>query len=477
MEVINEKIRTRNPLGYQPIGRLLMKFAIPSVVSMLVNALYNIVDQIFIGQGVGYLGNAATTVSFPIMTIILAIGTMLGAGGSAYAAIKLGEKKDEEAENTLGNEFLLLVVIGVILTVVGLVFLDPILQLFGATPKNMGYSRDYASIILMGTVFNLLGIGLSNMARTDGSPNVAMYSMLAGAVLNTILDPIYIFVFGWGVKGAAIATITSQIIGALILLYYFTKKSTMRLRKDHMKLKMSICSVIVTLGVSSCITQTAATIMQVVMNNTLVYYGNMTATTGDVALSAMGIVLKVSMIITSICIGIGIGAQPILGFNKGAKQPMRIKKTYQRAAMIATITSICGWILCFSLPGPILSLFGNADATFTDFAIKAMRTYMFGIFCAGFQITATSYFQATGQPLKASILSMMRQLILLIPLILILPKFFGLEGILYAGPVADVGSGIIVFLFISHEMKKLNTEIKEETSEELGVLDEEPVAA
>ena len=473
MEAVKEKIRTKNPLGYQPIGSLLMKFAIPSVVSMLVNALYNIVDQIFIGQGVGYLGNAATTVSFPIMTIILAIGTMLGAGGSAYAAIKLGEKKEEEAENTLGNQFLLLVVIGVVMTVVGLVFLEPILNLFGATPNNLQYSKDYASIILLGTVFNLLGIGLSNMARTDGSPNVAMYSMLIGAVLNTILDPFYIFVLGWGVKGAAIATITSQIIGAIVLLYYFTKKSNMRLRKDHMKLKMNICKTIFALGVSSCITQTAATIMQVVMNNTLVYYGDMTVTTGDVALSAMGIVLKVSMIITSICVGIGVGAQPILGFNKGANQPKRIKKTYKRAALVATLTSIGGWIICFSIPGPILSLFGAADPMFTEFAIKAMRIYMFGIFCAGFQITATSYFQATGQPLKASVLSMMRQLILLIPLILIFPYFFGLNGILYAGPVADIGSGIIVFLFISKEMKKLNVQIDQETGEELGVFDEE----
>ena len=222
--------KTRNPLGYQPIGRLLMRFAIPSVISMLVNALYNIVDQIFIGQGVGYLGNAATTVTFPLMTILLAIGTMLGAGGSAYAAIKLGEKKEDEAENTLGNEFLMLLVIGLLITVIGLVFLEPILNLFGATPKNMAYSKDYASIILLGSTFNLLGIGLSNMARTDGSPNVAMYSMLAGAILNTMLDPFYIFVLHWGVKGAAIATITSQIIGAVILLYYFLKKGHMRLR-------------------------------------------------------------------------------------------------------------------------------------------------------------------------------------------------------------------------------------------------------
>lgn len=473
-QVAEHKNRTKNPLGYQPIGSLLMKFAIPSVVSMLVNALYNIVDQIFIGQGVGYLGNAATTVSFPLMTIILAVGTMIGAGASAYAAIKLGEKKDKDAENTLGNAFLMLVVVGVVITVVGLVFLDPILHLFGATAMNLQYSKDYASIILMGTVFNLLGIGLSNMARTDGSPNVAMYSMIAGAILNTILDPLYIFVFGWGVKGAAIATITSQIIGACILLYYFTKKGNMRLSFQHMKLKSKICFSIFTLGASSCITQTAATIMQVVMNNSLVYYGNMTATTGDVALSAMGIVLKLSMIITSICIGIGIGAQPILGFNKGAKQPKRIKQTYKKAAMIATATAVVGWVICLAIPNLILTLFGGGDAIFAEFAVRCLRIYMFGIFCAGFQITATSYFQATGQPLKASVLSMMRQLILLIPLIIILPMFLGLDGILYAGPIADISSGVIVFFFIRHEMKSLNVQIKEEGDlEELGVFNDE----
>lgn len=466
---MSETIRTKNPLGYQPIGRLLMKFAIPSVVSMLVNALYNIVDQIFIGQGVGYLGNAATTVVFPLMTIILAVGTMLGAGGSAYAAIKLGEKDENEAENTLGNQFLMLVIIGIFITVIGYVFLTPILTLFGATQQNMTYSKQYASIILFGTTFNLLGIGLSNMARTDGNPNVAMYSMLVGAVLNTVLDPFYIFVLHWGVIGAAIATVTSQVIGALILLYYFTRKGNLRLKKEHMKLKPKLCFTIFNLGISSCITQTAATIMQIVMNNSLVIYGNMTTIGGDVALSAMGIVLKVSMIITSICVGIGIGAQPILGFNKGANQPKRIKSTYKRAAMIATLTSIGGWILCISFPNMILSLFGKENAVFTEFAVKCMRTYMFGIFCAGFQITATSYFQATGQPLKASILSMMRQLILLIPLLIILPMFMGLDGILYAGPIADITSGIVVFYFISHEMKNLSKQIDLETEEELGV--------
>lgn len=473
MEAVEKKARTKNPLGYQPIGRLLMKFAIPSVISMLVNAVYNIVDQIFIGQGVGYLGNAATTVAFPIVTIILAVGTMLGAGGSAYAAIKLGEKKDDEAENTLGNVFILLVVIGIVLTVIGLVFLDPILTIFGATPKNMGYARDYASIILIGTVFNLLGIGLSNMARTDGSPNIAMMSMVTGALLNCVLDPVYIFVFHWGVKGAAIATITSQIIATIILVYYFMKKGNMRLRFDHMKLNGIIIKAAFSLGISSCITQLSSTILQIVLNNSLVYYGDQTSVTGDVALSAMGIVMKVSMIIISICIGIGIGAQPILGFNKGANQPKRIKKTYRIASNVATGVTALGWAMFMLIPHIILMLFGSADENFTNFAIKAMRIYDLGVFTAGFQITSTSYFQATGQPMKASILSSLRQLLLLIPLIIILPMSFGLDGILYAGPVADISSAIIVFFFIHHEMKKLDVQIANEAGDELGVFDDE----
>ena len=469
MENTMKKPKTKNPLGYQPIGRLLMKFAIPSVVSMLVNAVYNIVDQIFIGQGVGYLGNAATTVSFPIVTIILAVGTMLGAGGSAYAAIKLGEKNEAEAEKTLGNIFVLLTIIGLALTILGLVFLDTILKIFGATPNNMMYAKDYASIILIGTVFNLLGIGLSNMARCDGSPNVAMYSMITGALLNCILDPTYIFIFGWGVKGAAIATITSQIISTIILVYYFTKKGNMRLRFVNMKLKPSICKMAFSLGISSCITQLSSTVLQIVLNNSLVYYGNLTSVTGDVALSAMGIVMKISQIIVSICVGVGIGAQPILGFNKGANQPKRIKKTYKLASTIATSVTTIGWAMFMLIPHIILMLFGTADENFTDFAIKAMRIYDLGVFCAGFQITSTSYFQATGQPMKASILYYLRQLILLIPLIVILPTQFGLDGILMAGPIADITSAIIVFFFIHHEMKKLDKQIAEKTEEELGI--------
>lgn len=454
-----------NPLGYEPVRKLLGKFALPAVVSMLVNALYNIVDQIFIGQGVGYLGNAATTVAFPIVTIVLAVATLLGAGGSAYAAIRLGEKKDSEAEKTLSNVFILLTVIGVVIAVLGLLFLEPILTLFGATENNMGYSKDYSSIILLGVPFNMLGIGLSNMARTDGSPMVSMMSMVIGAVINTFLDPLYIFVFHWGVKGAAVATITSQIISVIVLVYYFSRKGHMKFRKKYMRLDKTICKAVAILGLSSCITQLASTILQIVMNNSLVFYGNQTSVGGDVALSAMGIVMKVSMIIISIDIGIGIGSQPILGFNQGARQPNRVRETYITAVLIATAVSAVGWLTCILIPGVMLKLFGTADPNFTFFAQRAMRVFMAGVFCAGFQIVSTSYFQATGQPLKASVLSMLRQVLFLIPLIFILPMFFGLDGILYAGPIADISSAAVVFLFISHELKKLSKIINEQKTE------------
>ena len=466
MTVASEKGNIQNPLGYKPVGKLLIAFSIPAIISCLINSIYNIVDQIFIGQGVGYLGNAATTVAFPIMTIILAFGTLIGSGSSAYAAIRLGEKKLDEAEKTLNSAFLFSIITGIVLMVLGLIFLKPILTLFGATENIMPYAIDYTAIILLGTPFNLLSIVLSNLARTDGHPRLSMYGMMIGAGLNTILDPIYIFIFNWGVKGAAIATITSQIISAIVLTAYFFKSSKnpqhMQIKKSHLKLKGKLIISFLTLGISSGITQSVACIMQVVMNNSLVYYGNQSPIGGDVALSAMGIVMKISMIMGAFGIGVGIGAQPILGYNRGALQYKRIKKTYIYAVIMATVLIFAGWLACQTVPEFIIGIFGNENAEFTDFAVKCLRIFLFGIFCAGFQIVSTSYFQATGQPLKASILSMLRQLLLLIPLIIILPLFFGLRGILYSAPVADISSALIVACFMVPEMAKLERHIKEE---------------
>lgn len=455
-----------NPLGYQPVGKLLLSFSVPSIISCLVNSIYNIVDQIFIGQGVGYLGNAATTVAFPVMTIVMAFATLIGSGGSAYAAIKLGEKQDGEAKLTLNNLLTLSVIVGIGIMALGLVFLEPLLSLFGATGAVMPYAKDYTSIILLGVPFSILGVSLSNMARTDGSPRLSMYGILIGAVLNTILDPFYIFTLGWGVKGAALATITSQILSAVILLLYFWKRGHMRFDRRAMKPVGRVVGKTVALGASAGITQVVACIMQVVMNNSLVYYGNLSDVGGEVALSAMGIVMKIAMILGSVCIGIGVGAQPILGFNYGAQHNVRIRRTYRMAVVWATVAILAGWVFCQTCPNLILQLFGGGSGTFNAFAVRCMRIYLGGIFCAGFQIVSTNYFQATGQPLKASVLSMLRQLLLLIPLLLILPLFFGLDGVLYAGPVADIGSAVIVFLFVVPEMKKLGRRIELEQKKE-----------
>ena len=457
MENITQK--ERNPLGYAPIGKLLMQFALPSVVAMVINAIYNIVDQIFIGQGVGYLGNAATTIAFPIVTIILAVSTLLGAGGSAFAAIKLGEHNEGQAEDTLGCASVTGLLAGILIAVLGLVFLNPLIKLFGASKNTIEYARQYTSIILIAAPFNVLGVILSNFARTDGNPLLSMYSMLIGALFNVALDPLFIFIFRLGVAGAAYATAISQIVSAAVLIYYFFFKSTMRLHRRNLRISGSIFKSIAVLGISSCALQLASTALNIILNNVLVYYGDRDPVGGDIALSAMGIVLKISMIVISVCIGIGIGSQPILGFNRGAKQIDRVRKTYICALVIATSVTIIGWALCETIPDTILLLFGKENPVFTEFAVRSMRIYLGGIFAAGMQIATTSYYQATGQPLKANIMSLLRQILLLIPLLLILPKFMGLNGVLYAGLFADLATGCIVAFFVVSELRKLKKQI------------------
>lgn len=450
-----------NPLGFAPIGKLLVKFAVPSVTSMLVNSIYNIVDQIFIGQGIGYLGNAATTISLPIVTIILAFSTLIGAGGSAYASIKLGERDKAQAEKVLGNSLTLSLIIGIIIMILGLSFLEPLVRIFGASDNTVAYAMQYARFILYAAPFNVLGIVLSNFARNDGSPVTAMVSLVAGAVLNTILDPIFIFVFNWGVMGAALATAISQVLTAIILIHYFLRKSNMRFTSKSIKLNFGICKNFIILGISSCVLNMATTFLNIILNNLLVTYGDLSAVGGDIALSAMGVVLKINMIIISICIGIGVGSQPILGFNRGANQPERVRKTYLTAVSMGFAVTMVGFILCQTIPHIVLRLFESNSQEFIDFAVRCMRIYLGAVFVAGIQIVTTNYFQATGQPLKANIMSLLRQVILLIPLLLILPKFMGLDGILYAGLFADLSAGIISTVFAVTEIRKLNRWIDE----------------
>ena len=448
-----------NILGTMPIKKLLIKFSVPAIIAMLVNSLYNIVDQIFIGHKIGYIGNTATTVSFPIMTISLAIGLLFSSGASAYSSIKLGEKKPDIAENTIGNMLSILVITSIIFSGFCLLFLEDVLIFFGATVTSLPYAKEYTSIILLGVPFAVTSIGLSNIARVDGNSKIAMISLLTGAGVNIILDPIYLFVFEWGMKGAAIATITSQIISVLILGNYFFKHSKLKFRLKYLKLNFKILGAFTILGLSNGLTQLTASLTQIILNNSLVYYGNLSHVTGDVALSAMGIVAKISILLVSINIGISNGCQPIFGFNRGAKNFSRIKETYILAIKYATIFSFFGWVICMFFPNLILMLIGSTEGIFFDFTKKALRIYLFGTIFSGFQIITSSYFQSTGQPKVAAVLSVLRQGICLIPSIIILPTIFGLDGILYAGFVSDFISTFIVALLVKKELTKLNKKI------------------
>lgn len=448
-------------LGTAPIGGLLAKFALPSIVSMLVNSLYNVVDQIFIGQSIGHLGTAATTAAFPVTSIAMALSLLVGAGGAALASIKLGEKQDKKAEQILGNVTLASALLSVFFTVIGLIFLEPMLKGFGALPEVLPYAMDYSGIILVGVPFLACGICLTNMARTDGNPNLAMISMLVGAGINFVLDPVLIFVFNMGVKGAAIATVFSQFIVFAMGLIYFLTKSHMRFRKENFRLDFRLITRLMSFGFSNCVTQLAITVVQIIMNNTVVYYGNLCATGGSVALAVMGNVLKANTLIIGVIIGLNIGAQPILGYNKGMRQPERIKKTYLITVAWATAISVLGWLVLQLFPELILMAFGKDTPEFNEFTVKCTRIFLFGVFVAGFQIISSNYFQATGQPVKATVLAMSRQIFLLSPLMLIFPLFWGLDGVLYAGPVSDALATFIIGFFILREMRSLDRQAAE----------------
>lgn len=456
----------RNPLGYMPVTRLLMKFSIPAVIAMIVNSIYNIVDQIFIQRSAdGSLGNQATTVAFPLITFTLALSTLIGNGGCAIASIKMGEKDEETANRILGNSFVLVVASELILVVLSLIFFEPLLKLLGASPEVMPYAKNYISIILIGTVFMGIGSGLSGFIRADGAPNISMMSLVVGCVLNVVLDPIFIFGFDMGVTGAAWGTIISQIVTAIITMWYLLFKGKdirLNLRKIDIDIKLMVkaCG----LGISSFVTQFANSIVQICMNNLLLHYGNLSDVGGNTAMTAMGIVLKVNALLIGICVGIGTGAQPIWGYNMGAGYYRRVRETFVKSVAVSTTISTIGWLIIKFFPEVLLSIFGNNDPAMIDFACKTMRTFLGLVLVAGFNIVLGGYFQATGHAVAAFIMSMSRQIIALLPLLFILPLFWGLDGILYAGFYADVIALAIGVTLAARELVTLNKKIKSEES-------------
>lgn len=445
----------QNPLGYKSIPGLLRSFAIPSIIATLVSSLYNIVDQVFIGQGVGYLGNAATNVSYPLTTICLALSLLIGIGSASRFSLSLGAGEKHEAARVVGNGICMMVLFGIVYAVIIEIFLYPMLNAFGATAENLPYAVTYSRIIAIGMPFQIVTTSMSNLIRADGSPKYSMTCMLIGAILNTILDPIFIFIFDLGVAGAAWATIIGQFFSFIAAALYIRKFKSIRLKREHIRLHMKDCLNTASLGMSNSLNQVAITLVQIVMNNSLTYYGAMTVYGKDIPLAACGIVMKTNAILLAFFIGISQGSQPIVGFNYGAKQYPRVRKTYKLAIACSFVISTIGFILFQFFPYQIISLFGQGDDLYYEFAIHFMRTFLFMVIVNGVQLISSNFFSAIGKPVKGLLLSMTRQVFFLIPLILILPLFFGIDGVLYAGPVADGVAFVVSVVLISLEMKKM----------------------
>ena len=445
----------QNPLGYKNIPTLLRSFAIPSIIATLVSSLYNIVDQIFIGQGVGYLGNAATNVSYPLTTICLALSLLIGIGSASRFSLSLGAGEDDEAARVVGTGICMMIVFGVLYAVIIELFLYPMLDAFGATSENLSYAAAYSRIIALGMPFQIITTSMSNLIRADGSPKYSMTCMLIGAILNTILDPIFIFVFHLGVAGAAWATIIGQFFSFLAAILYVRRFKSIQLKREHIRMRLQDCLSTASLGMSNSLNQVALTLVQIVMNNSLTYYGAMTVYGKDIPLAACGIVMKTNAILLAFFIGISQGSQPIVGFNYGAKQYPRVRKTYKLAIACSFVISTIGFILFQFFPYQIISLFGKGDALYYEFAIHFMRTFLFMVIVNGVQLISSNFFAAIGKPVKGLLLSMTRQVFFLIPLVLILPLFFGIDGVLYAGPVADSVAFVVSLTLISLEMKKM----------------------
>lgn len=444
-------------IGEDKVLKLLLKFSIPAIVGMLVNALYNVVDRIFVGWGVGYEGIAGITVGFPISIIGMAFSMLIGFGSNSLFAIKLGENKKDEAEKIFGNALTLLVSVSAVIAVTGLYFLDPMLKMIGASENIIPHARSYYSIILWGAPFAAIGMGMNTFIRSEGNPFVAMATMLIGAILNTILDPIFIFVFNLGIKGAAYATILSQAVSATwVLLYFFQGRSSTKFYPKNLILDPPLVARALAIGAAPFSMQIASSFINVILNRSLSYYGDISQYGGDVAISGMGILNSIVMLILMPIFGINQGAQPIIGYNYGARKFDRVKQALTYAIIGATSIVTLGFIIVRLFPSQIISLFGENEPALIDFGTLALRTFLIFLPIVGFQIVGSSYFQAVGKPLYAGFLSLSRQVLLLIPALLILPGFFGLKGVLYAGPAADLGSSILTGVLLYLELKKLD---------------------
>ena len=442
----------QNPLGTAPVGGLIGKFAIPAIISMLVSALYNIVDQIFIGQGVGMLGNAATNIAFPVTTIATALALLLGIGGASNYNLEMGAGREKKASSIAGTALSTLVITGAILAVAVLLFLRPLLSLFGATTDVMPYAVDYLGITAVGLPFYALSIGGNHIVRADRSPTYSMTCVLTGAIINTILDPLFIFGFGWGIKGAAWATVIGQVVSGILVVIYFGKFRKMYLELSMLKPSSECLKAVISLGMASCINQIAMAIVQIVLNNILRYYGGLSVYGSDIPIACVGVISKVNQVFMAICIGISQGCQPIWGFNYGAKKYDRVRLAY-RYSMISCTAIATVFFLCFQLfPHQIVSIFGTGSDLYFQFAERYLKIFMFMTFANGIQPMSSGFFTSIGKAKLGIVMSLTRQVLFLLPLIVVFSLIMGIDGVMYAGPIADAAALSLAILFARREL-------------------------
>ena len=444
---------SENPLGSEPVSTLLRRFAIPSVIAMLVSALYNMVDQLFIGHSIGVLGNAATNVAFPLSMVCTSIGLLCGIGGAANFNLCMGRREPEHAKSYVGSAISMLAILGVILCVAVQLFLRPMMLLFGATPDVIDYACTYTRITSIGFPFLIVTIGGSNLIRADGSPKFFMLCNLVGAIVNTILDPLFIFVFHMGMAGAALATITGQILSFALVVFYLRGFKTLPLSLSDLKPNMACWARIAALGATPAFNQVAMMVVQIVMNNTLTHYGSNSVYGSDIPLACAGIISKVNMLFFSFVIGISQGLQPIVSFNFGAQKYDRVKDAYKKAVFAATAISIVAF-LCFQLfPRQIIGIFGSGSEEYLHFAERYFRIFLFFTFLNGIQPVSSNFFTSIGAPKKGIFLSLTRQIIFLLPLLLIFPYLFGIDGVMYTAPIADLAAASVSIVMVVREFK------------------------
>lgn len=445
----------QHPMATRPIGKLLAKFAIPGVIALLVNSLYNIVDQIFIGRDVGFLGNGATNIVFPITIITLGVAILIGDGAAAYLSLKLGQNDRKAAARGIGNALIMLTLAGIAFTMFFLIYLKPICILFGATDLLLPYALEYGGIIVIGLPFMMIGTGINSIIRADGAPLYAMKTMLVGAIINVILDAIFIFGLHWGMFGAALATIIGQAATFALTVAYLRKCKSVKLNAKTFKLKARTSITVLGLGVSSFISQLAIMILMIVVNNLLVYYGALSHYGAEIPITVLGIVMKIVGILTGILVGISVGAQPILGYNYGAGNYARVRQTYLLTIKVTSMVSLVCFIIFFCFPLTLINIFGAENALYNEFAIKTFRIFLLMTVTYGFVMASGIFLQAIGKPLLAIVLSLSRQIIFFMPAVSLLPRFWGLEGVLWAGPTADCLAFILAAIVMFWQIKAL----------------------